>query len=99
MYGFEAITSHNGWAMALAGALIVFCGLVVLSLAISQLHKILVFFEKDIDPQPDIITPEDEAPEYEPLVSLPETFPTDINEISSLYQPLIDDLRCLQCFP
>ena len=45
MYGFEAISTHNGWAMAITGALIVFSGLVVLSTVISQLHKVLNLFE------------------------------------------------------
>jgi len=43
LYGLQAIAAHNGWAMALAGALIVFSGLVILSFVISQLHKILMF--------------------------------------------------------
>jgi len=41
VYGIEAINAHNGWAMALAGALIVMSGLSVLSFIISQLHKVL----------------------------------------------------------
>ena len=41
MYGLEAISTHNGWAMAVAGVIIVFCGLVVLSSTIAQFHKIL----------------------------------------------------------
>jgi len=41
LFGIENITNNNGWAMAVVGATIVFCGLVVLSLAISQIHKIL----------------------------------------------------------
>lgn len=45
MYGFENIAPHNGWAMAAAGALIVLCGLAVLSFVISQLHKFLNFLE------------------------------------------------------
>ena len=49
MYGFEAISMHNGWAMAIAGGLIVFSGLVVLSTVISQLHKVLDFFEDQIN--------------------------------------------------
>lgn len=48
MYGFEAISAHNGWGMALAGALIVFSGLVILSTVISQLHKVLGFFDGGI---------------------------------------------------
>ena len=49
MYGLEAISLHNGWAMAVAGALIVFSGLVILSTVISQLHNVLDFFENRID--------------------------------------------------
>ena len=41
LYGLEAISTHNGWAMAVAGIIIVFCGLVVLSSTIAQLHKVL----------------------------------------------------------
>ena len=46
MYGIEAINAHNGWAMALAGALIVMSGLSVLSFIISKLHSVLDFVEK-----------------------------------------------------
>lgn len=41
MYGLEAINAHNGWAMAVTGAVIVMIGLSVLSFIISQLHRIL----------------------------------------------------------
>jgi len=41
VYGLEAISTHNGWAMAVAGVIIVFSGLVVLSSTIAQLHKVL----------------------------------------------------------
>jgi hypothetical protein len=41
VYGIEAINAHNGWTMAIAGALIVMSGLSVLSFIISQLHKVL----------------------------------------------------------
>lgn len=95
MYGFEAITVHNGWAMALAGALIVFSGLVVLSLAISQIHKILALFEKEekeVDFQQDLKAPKEDEFEDKPLISLPKQLPADINEIARLYQPLIDEL-------
>lgn len=46
MYGLEAITAQNGWAMAVAGSLIVMAGLTVLSFVISQLHKIAALLEK-----------------------------------------------------
>jgi hypothetical protein len=43
--GLDAISAHNGWSIAAVGISIVFTGLVLLSLAISQLHKILAFWE------------------------------------------------------
>ncbi|AOY57819.1 MULTISPECIES: OadG family protein [Desulfococcus] len=45
MTGFEAISAHNGWSIAAVGISIVFTGLVLLSVAIAQLHKILAFWE------------------------------------------------------
>ncbi|WDP92445.1 MAG: OadG family protein [Desulfobacter sp.] len=39
MYGLEAINANNGWAISVVGISIVFSGLVMLSLVISQLHK------------------------------------------------------------
>lgn len=45
MTGLEAISHHNGWQMAALGITIVFTGLTLLSLAISQLHKVLYFWE------------------------------------------------------
>ena len=46
MYGLDAISAANGWAMAIAGALIVMSGLSVLSFVISQLHKAAALLEK-----------------------------------------------------
>ena len=93
MYGLHAIATHNGWAMALAGALIVFSGLVVLSFVISQLHKILIFFEKktvyiDRDSETFDIEPQEDKP----WISLPKQFPTDIKEVAHLYKPLVEEL-------
>jgi len=45
LYGIEAITAHNGWAMAVAGVVIVFSGLVIMSATIAQFHKLLNFWE------------------------------------------------------
>lgn len=45
MYGLEAISTHNGWAMAVAGIIIVFAGLVILSSTIAQFHKVLNFLD------------------------------------------------------
>ena len=46
MTGLEAISSHNGWAIAAVGISIVFTGLTVLSIIISQLHKALNFWDE-----------------------------------------------------
>jgi hypothetical protein len=45
MYGIEAVNAHNGWAISAVGIIIVFSGLVSLSLVISQLHKVLAMWE------------------------------------------------------
>ena len=45
MYGLEAINAHNGWAMAVTGAVIVMIGLSVLSFIISRLHRIIDFVD------------------------------------------------------
>ena len=49
MYGLDAISAANGWAMAIAGALIVMTGLSVLSFVISQLHKVAGWLEKGLE--------------------------------------------------
>lgn len=92
LYGFEAISHYNGWAMALAGGLIVFSGLVVLATVISQLHKVILFFENGVfslnnkkSSVPDRTT-DTENEEAETLQNL------DINQIISLYWPLADKL-------
>ena len=43
--GLAKISYYNGWAMAIVGATIVFLGLVVLSFAISQIHRLLMFWD------------------------------------------------------
>lgn len=45
MYGLEAISANNGWAIAVVGISIVFTGLVLLSFFISRLHKVVDFIE------------------------------------------------------
>jgi hypothetical protein len=79
--------------MALAGALIVFSGLVVLSFVISQLHKVLMFFEKkSMGVQQETEIPAVKLPEDTPGFILPKPFPEDINEIVQLYTPLVETL-------
>ena len=93
MHGFEAISAQNGWVMALAGALIVFAGLVVLSTAISQLHRILGLIDKSRTTfEQNQKMPIIEEPNVKLGISLPQQLPSDINEIARLYEPLLEEL-------
>ncbi len=93
MYGFHAITTQNGWAMAVVGALIVFAGLVILSSVISQLHKVLLFWEKRHPVfKNNHKMPEDNEPEEASALNVPKEFPTDLDETARLYQPLIEEI-------
>jgi hypothetical protein len=69
LYGLEAIRASNGWAMAVAGALIVMLGLSVLSFVISQLHKVLALLEKRSQPaveKTDLKPTAIDQPDYDP---------------------------------
>lgn len=81
MFSFENIAANNGWAMALAGAIIVMTGLTVLSFIISQLHRLVGFMEKK----------EKVSAEPEP-VGFPEQFPESLAAQAILYEPLIKQL-------
>ena len=93
MYGLEAINAANGWAMAFTGAIIVFSGLVVLSFVISQLNKVLSFWENLISnfkknhqaKQTDELQDEDNS-------VVPHLIPSDIKEAARYYSHLIEDL-------
>lgn len=94
MYGIEAISANNGWAMAVAGAIIVMSGLAVLSFAISQIHKILVLWEnKDRYFRRSPIPPQSTATEEEQDSSRRAPLSVDIHETARLYEPLIEQLN------
>ncbi len=78
--------------MAIAGASIVFSGLVILSLAISQLHKLLTMWENkgnffNRNKQTSVNSTEEVLD-----LNLPERFFSDINEAARLYHPLVEKL-------
>ncbi|MDX9788094.1 MAG: hypothetical protein RBT11_15035 [Desulfobacterales bacterium] len=83
MYGFQAISAHNGWAMAITGASIVLFCLVFLSVLISQLHKMLAFWDNR--------TKSNTISEIS-KINIPNLFPADIKETAKLYEPLIEQL-------
>lgn len=86
MNGFQAISSYNGWVMAVTGAIIVFCGLAALSFSISLLPKLLSLLEKQATP-----AATEEIPAAAP--AMPDHGPTDIHETARLYEPLISELN------
>ena len=87
MYGIEAINHHDGWAMAVAGALIVMSGLSVLSFIISQLHKVAAFIENRGQKAQQQATSEAIAADIvEPRA------PLDIEALTKHYLPLADEL-------
>lgn len=87
MTGFEAITHHNGWAMAIVGATIVISGLAILSLIISQLHKVVGLLDKKNDPPVANVTEKETRAEENRAAC-----PSDIQITLELYRPLIDEL-------
>jgi hypothetical protein len=93
LYSIDNITAANGWAMAAVGASIVFLGLVVLSFVISQMHKILQFWEKRstrwsrAEAQAQTAdAPEPEAPAFKEQ-HLPE-----VGELADTYGPLVETM-------
>lgn len=89
--GLENIAMNNGWSQALVGAATVMTGLVILSLAISQIHKLVDFWErrtKDTPPSDTGVA----AGAPDDAVNTPQRCPADINETAAIYQPLVDQL-------
>jgi hypothetical protein len=90
LHGIEAINAHNGWSMALVGATIVFTGLVVLSLAISQLKKLIELLENWNKRSDKNGVPDESVKTKE--IELPHHWPEDILEAAALYGPLFEKL-------
>ncbi|MBI9087473.1 MAG: OadG family protein [Desulfobacterales bacterium] len=89
MYGLQAISANNGWAMALVGALIVISGLGVLSFIISQLHKVVALLDKS--PSPDMTqTPLDDT---QRALAIPDHMPDDVHQVAAFYRTLTDQME------
>ena len=87
MVGFEAIAHNNGWTIAVTGACIVFSGLAVLSLIISQLHKLVALLDRP--PKAPVI---EVVVEEQSIVWTAPACPNDIEHALSAFQPLIGEL-------
>ena len=84
MYGIQAINAANGWAMALAGAMIVLSGLALLSFIISRLHKVIDRFDRPKENS----HPKADRPDAERALVIPEKMPSDNREVAGIYQSL-----------
>jgi len=81
MLGLEAISAHNGWAMAVTGTIIVMGGLSILAFIISQLHKIIGLFEKKKKAPPPFVQPQADI-----------DILNDLEAAARMYKPLTADL-------
>ena len=94
MFGLENITNHNGWAIAAVGASIVFMGLVILSLVISQIHRLLSLWEdrekviSRFKQQPAAVKPQETAEMDYGDQRLP-----SVEQLIEAYRPLIENLE------
>ena len=90
MYGIQAITANNGWAMAIIGATIVFCGLAFLATVIYQFPKLFLFLDwlhgKRIKRKQQKKVPPPSLGDAPHFVS------SHIEEVARLYKPLIEQL-------
>lgn len=83
----ENISVNNGWAMAATGAIIVMVGLALLATIISQLHRIIAFFDRSTDTNP----PGMSTPKTR-MASAEVDLLNDPAAAASIYSPLTVDL-------
>lgn len=89
MYGFEAISAQNGWAMAITGSLIVMAGLAILSIVISQLQKIAALLEKGFQKRSDKTHAIKDRPQ---AIAVLKTPTLDLDEAQKRLEPLAAQL-------
>ncbi len=89
--GVANIAANNGWSMAILGAGIVMTGLIILSLAISQIHKLVDVWENRKKKAAEAPVAEPPAAEKaEPVQA--DACPINLDELVALYQPLTEPL-------
>ena len=89
--GLENIALYNGWSQAFLGAAIVMTGLVILSMAISQIHKLVAIWERrqaGSTTESGLSTPT--GMDIPPSVGA--QCPLDLNATLKLYRPLTESL-------
>ena len=90
MYGLEAIQAHNGWAMAVTGAVIVMIGLSVLSFIISQLHRIIDMVDSRKNKKSNKLNALSQAAVSESQPVLPPL--SDLGETMNRFKPLTQEI-------
>lgn len=86
MYGMQAISANNGWAISFLGVSIVFTGLVLLSLAISQLYKLLDIWDQRGELLKKLKSPAKTDKEEEP----PPILPANVKETAHQIAMVVD---------
>lgn len=90
--GLDNIVMNNGWSQAFLGASIVMTGLIILSIAISQIHKLVDFWENR-SKKAEQATSGVATTEVGPASEIPIQCPADITQTAALYKPLVDQLE------
>jgi len=92
--GLDNILINNGFSQAMLGISIVMTGLIILAVAISQIHKLVGFWEnrsKKTTPEP-TATAGTETTVGGLTLAIPSQCPADISQTAALYKPLVDQL-------
>jgi len=90
LLGFKAISTNNGWEYAMVGIIIVFCGLVILSFVISQLHKLLGFWDNRASFMDSLRARRSGKDAAAPGESRPVEYPSTLAEAKLQYAMLVD---------
>lgn len=92
--GLDNVFLNNGWSQAFLGASIVMSGLVILSIAISQIHKIVTFWENRHKKAALKPAASGTATTVSGLtLDIPSQCPADISQTAALYKPLVEQLE------
>ena len=90
MFGIKAISAQNGWQYAFLGVCIVFSGLILLSFALSQLHKLLNLWDNRSSIGEQLKARwKKEAPSEEPVATQPK-LSSDLMESKLHFQMLVE---------
>jgi Na+-transporting methylmalonyl-CoA/oxaloacetate decarboxylase gamma subunit len=89
--GLDNIALNHGWSQAFLGITIVMIGLIILSAAISQIHKLVAFWERR-QAGPSAESGEPSFQEADLSSAMEAQCPLDLSDSLTLYRPLTDSL-------